>query len=69
MFQQIHLLMVIMFLEQYLGNQVGPVSTSIYSSHTHVLSLHSPLQGGASQETPQTYSLPIPIPIPQSNES
>lgn len=31
-------LMVIMFLlEQFLGNQVGPVSTRKYSCHTHVL--------------------------------
>lgn len=35
---QIHLFIVIMFLVvQYPGNQVGPVSTSIYSCHTHVL--------------------------------
>lgn len=26
----------IFLVEQYLGNQVGPVSTSIYSCHTHM---------------------------------
>lgn len=40
MFQQIHLLMVITVLvEQYLGNQVGPVSTSRHSS-TPTCSVH-----------------------------